>query len=48
MSVHRLHGHPGSHRILHATVVADGQIRRAHICRFPFGKPAGRPGLGLS
>jgi hypothetical protein len=48
MSIPYLHGRPGSRPIRPVAVIAEGQIRRAHICRFPFGKPAGRPELGVS
>jgi hypothetical protein len=38
---HRRHDHPASPRPTHDLVITEDQIRRAHACRFPFGKPAG-------
>lgn len=41
MSRHRRPDHPASHRPTHDLVLPEDQIRRAHACRFPFGKLAG-------
>lgn len=47
MSLRRRHGHPGSPASAPAHVCSETHIRRAHICRFPFGKPAvARPRTG--
>lgn len=29
--------------VVHTRVALNDQIQRAHICRFPFGEPAGPP-----
>lgn len=47
MSLHRRPALPGSPSSDHDPTATEGQIRRAHICRFPFGKPAdARPSAG--
>ena len=48
MTLNRRVGSPGSLVIAGTHVGSERQVWRAHICRFPSGKPAGYPVGGLS
>lgn len=48
MAHQRHHGHPRQPIGTAVSVASEGQIPRSHICRFPYGKPAGGRGRAVS